>query len=238
LSGAQRRPLLLLFDIDGTLVRRAGAAHRRAIEVALARVHGVEGADVSRAEPAGRTDLEIVRRLALAHGVPAECIDERMDDVREAACETYARTAEEDLSANVLPGVFELLADLRGRDDVRLALLTGNFEPIARLKLARAGIGGFFSPWAGGFGSDAEDRAELPALARARAGGADGPWPRRRALVIGDTPRDIACARADGIGVICAATGPYPVEDLEGADAVAASAPELAPLIDARARAG
>jgi len=235
LSGAARRGLLVLFDIDGTLLRRAGVAHRRAIELALAEVHGVRGADVSRAEPAGRTDLEIVRRLALAHGVPAERIDERMDAVRDAVCATYARTVEDDLSSTVVPGMFELLADLRRRDDVRLALLTGNFEPIARLKLARAGIAGFFSPWSGGFGSDAEDRAELPALARARAGGEGGPWPRERTVVIGDTPRDIACARADGIGVLGVATGPFAASELATADAVVATAPELGPLIAARA---
>ncbi len=235
MSAGPRPPLLLLFDIDGTLLRRAGAAHRRAIEGALGEVHGVRGADVGRAEPAGRTDLEIVRRLALAHGVAAERIDERMDDVREIACATYARIVEDDLSAAVLPDVFELLADLRRREDVRLGLVTGNFEPIARIKLERAGIGGFFAPGVGGFGSDAEDRSELPALARARAGGAAAPWPRERTLIVGDTPRDIACARADGVGVLAVATGPYATEDLGGADGVAAGAGGLAPLIAARA---
>ena len=63
----------------------------------------------------------------------------------------------------------ELLEGLAARDDVRLALLTGNFEPIARLKLERAGIGHYFPPGQGAFGSDHEDRAELPAIARARA---------------------------------------------------------------------
>ncbi len=235
MSAGPRPPLLLLFDIDGTLLRRAGGAHRRAIELALAEVHGVRGADVARAEPAGRTDLEIVRRLALAHGVAAVRIDERMDDVRDRACATYARVVEDDLSATVLPGVFELLADLRRRDDVRLGLVTGNFAPIAAIKLERAGIGGFFAPGVGGFGSDAEDRSELPALARARAGTAEAPWPRERTLILGDTPRDIACARADGVGVLAVATGPYAVEALRGADGVAAGASGLAPLIAARA---
>jgi phosphoglycolate phosphatase-like HAD superfamily hydrolase len=64
-----------------------------------------------------------------------------------------------------------------------------------RVKLARAGIGDYFEPGQGGFGSDHLDRSELPAIARARADG----WPRERTVVIGDTPRDIACARADGV---------------------------------------
>ncbi len=80
---------------------------------------------------------------------------------------------------------------------MRLALVTGNFEPVARLKLARAGIGRYFPSGQGGFGSDSEDRAALPAIARRRAGPTGIPYPRERTIVIGDTPRDIACARAD-----------------------------------------
>ncbi len=84
-----------------------------------------------------------------------------------------------------------------------LALVTGNYEPIARLKLRAAGIGGFFRRGQGGFGSDHEDRAMLPQIARRRAGDDDGnPWPRAQTAVIGDTPRDIACARADGVRVV------------------------------------
>ena len=86
-----------------------------------------------------------------------------------------------------------MLEELDAREGVRLAVLTGNLEPIARLKLARAGLGRFFEHGQGGFGSDHEDRTELPAIARARAGG----YPRAQTVVIGDTPRDIACARAD-----------------------------------------
>ena len=89
-------------------------------------------------------------------------------------------------------------------------------EPVARRKLACAGIGHYFAAGQGGFGSDSEDRGELPAVARARAGG----WPRERTVVIGDTPRDIACARADGVRVIAVATGPYSAEALADADAV------------------
>ena len=109
----------------------------------------------------------------------------------------------------------------------RQALVTGNLEPIARRKLAAAGIGDRFAPGQGGFGSDAEDRAELPAIARARAGG----WARERTVVIGDTPRDIACARADGVRVIAIATGPFGAADLAGADAVVDDARAVLPVL-------
>ena len=106
--------------------------------------------------------------------------------------------------------------------------MTGNLEPVARLKLERAGLGGYFS--GGGFGSDHESRAELPAVARARA--ADPPWPRERTVVIGDTPRDIACARADRVRVAAVATGPFRVEALADADAVVDDARALLPVLE------
>ncbi|HVL31275.1 MAG TPA: HAD family hydrolase [Solirubrobacteraceae bacterium] len=224
--------LLALFDIDGTLVQRAADAHRDAIHEALRTVHGVtEPARRAGIDVAGRTDPEIARGLLLAAGVSARRIDERADDVRIAACAAYARLCPADLSAHVTPGIAELLEALAARDDVRLALVTGNYEAIARLKLRRAGIGRYFASRQGGFGSDHEQRAELPRIARRRAGG-DTPWPRERTVVIGDTPRDIACARADGVRAVALATGPFRADELRDADAVARNAHELGALLD------
>ncbi len=130
----------------------------------------------------------------------------------------------------------ELLAALAARpDDFRLSLVTGNLEPVARLKLKRAGLGRWFAAGQGAFGSDSEDRSELPAIARRRAGRLDGgrPYPRERTVVIGDTPRDIACARADGVRCIAVATGSYGAEALAEADAVVASAHGLVAALDA-----
>lgn len=216
---------LLLFDIDGTLLLRAADAHKDALHDALRQVHGLEDGQIGSVPTAGRTDLEIARHLLLDAGVPADRIEARADDVRDAACEAYARLCPADLSDTVAPGVPELLAELDARDDITLALVTGNLEPIARLKLARAGIGRFFVPGQGGFGSDDEDRTQLPAVARERA--ADGsrvPFPRERTIVIGDTPLDVLCARADGVRCIGVTTGPHGPEELEGADAVVADA--------------
>lgn len=225
--------VLLLFDIDGTLLIGAADAHRDAIGEALRAVHGVSAPDRAGMQVAGRTDMEIARMLLVRAGVSAEHVDERADDVRIAACAAYARLCPDDLSGHVTPGMGALLARLAARDDVTLSLVTGNFEPVARLKLDAAGIGGFFAAGQGGFGSDHESRAELPAFARRRAGLAGGePWPRRRTLLIGDTPRDVACARADGVRVIAIATGPYAAGALSAADAVARDARELGTLLD------
>ena len=108
-----------------------------------------------------------------------------------------------------------------------LALLTGNYEAVARLKLARAGIGKYFPTAQGAFGSDSEDRAALPAIARRRAGTAGRPYPRSETIVIGDTPRDIACARADGLRVVAVACGPFTASELGDADAVVQQPGEL-----------
>jgi phosphoglycolate phosphatase-like HAD superfamily hydrolase len=98
---------------------------------------------------------------------------------------------------------------------------------VGRLKLARAGIGRWFARSPGAFGSDAEDRAALPAIARRRAGRTGAPYPRDQTIVIGDTPRDIACARADGLRCVAVTSGPYAAEQLRAADAVARDSREL-----------
>ena len=131
-----------------------------------------------------------------------------------------------------MPGIAPVLERLAARPEAKPGLLTGNYEVVARLKLARAGIGRYFPSGQGAFGSDAEDRAALPAIARRRAGVVGVPHPRQHTIVIGDTPRDIACARADDVHCVAVATGPFTAEQLEGADAVAADAAELGRLLD------
>jgi phosphoglycolate phosphatase len=225
--------MLLLFDIDGTLVAGATAAHRDAMHQALMAVHGVD-ADVGRRplSPAGRTDGEIARAILIDAGVSALRIDERADEVQDECSRAYARLCPGDLSQTVLAGIPELLADLSDRDDLVLGLLTGNYEAVARLKLARAGIGHWFAGGPGAFGSDAEDRAALPAIARRRAGSAGAPYSRKLTIVIGDTPRDIACARADGVRCVAVASGPYGADELAAADALARDADELAGALE------
>jgi phosphoglycolate phosphatase len=213
--------VLLLFDIDGTLLLKASAAHAEAVHEAIREVYGVD--EPSKVEAAGRTDYEIARNICLLAGVTAENFDRGRDDFRVACVSAFARLCPDDLSDRVAPGMTDVLDDLHARDAVRLGVLTGNLEPIAHLKLVRAHLATFFEPWVGGFGSDHEDRTELPAIARRRA----GRYPREQTVVIGDTPRDIACARADGVRCIAIATGPFGVEELAKADVVLRSAHDL-----------
>ncbi len=225
---------LLLFDIDGTLLSGATEAHSQSLREALRAVHRVDERRMRvNFAPAGRTDGEIARLLLLGAGVSAQRIDERADAVREECCRRYARLGTTDLQHTVLPGVVDLLAALSERDDVRLGLLTGNFEPVARMKLSQAGIGHYFAGGLGAFGSDSEDRTALPSIARRHAGARGRPHPRARTVIIGDTPRDIACARADDLRCVAVATGPHPAAELAGADEVVADAYGLAEVLAA-----
>jgi phosphoglycolate phosphatase len=213
---------LLLWDIDGTLLLKASREHGQALHAAIRRVYRVE-IPQAQVEAAGRTDFAIARSILTLAGVSAERVDERLGDLRAAAVEEYARRVPSDLSERVAPHVPGVLDTLAQRGDVRHSLVTGNLEPIARMKLRAAGIGHHFADGQGGFGSDSEDRAELPGIARARAGN----HAQDDTIVIGDTPRDIACARADGVRVIAVTTGPFDAEALRGADAVCRDAREV-----------
>lgn len=231
--------MLLLFDIDGTLLVKAAAAHKEALEEALCAVHRID-LPVGRVETAGRTDPAIARSILTLAGIDAKRIDDGMAELRAASSEAYARRCPADLSATVVPGMPEILAALAAAGHV-LSLVTGNYEAIARLKLRRAGIGEHFPAGQGGFGSDHEDRAALPAVARRRAGRRcappEGPCSRAETVVIGDTPLDIACAHADGVRCVAVTTGPFVRQELVGADDVVDTPRELAAAIAALAAA-
>jgi phosphoglycolate phosphatase-like HAD superfamily hydrolase len=216
--------VLVLFDIDGTLLTGATRAHSQALDQAIQEVHRIDPAGVRKQiNPAGRTDGEIARLILLDRGVSARRIDELAGEVREACCRIYAQICPPDLSSHVVPGIPDVVAWLDERPDVTLGLVTGNYEPIGRLKLRLAGLGKWFASAPGAFGTDSEDRAALPAIARRRAGHVR----REDAVVVGDTPRDIACARADGLRCVAVTSGQFGVDELGGADAVASDAGEL-----------
>lgn len=221
------RPLLLLFDIDGTLLRGATEAQAAALHRALTDVFGITESDATEIETAGRTDLEIARELAVHHAVTTEQFDAQRDELAASWCALHAELCAPDLTHTALTGASELLGALGQDERFTLSLVTGNLEPIARLKLERVGFGGYFAAGQGGFGSDSEQRTELPPLARARA----GEWPRERTVLIGDTPLDIACARADEIECVAIAGGIYSVAELAGADRVLENISDLADLL-------
>ena len=227
--------MLLLFDIDGTLLLKASTEHKEALLEAIRTVHRIE-IPAGRVETAGRTDPAIARSILTLAGVDAKRVDDGMAELRAVSSEAYARRCPVDLRATVSTGMPEVLDALADAGHV-LSLVTGNYEAIARLKLRRAGVGDWFAAGQGGIGSDHEDRAALPAVARRRAGRrcspVEGPYDRSRAVVIGDTPHDIACAQADGVRCVAITTGPFRREQLVGADVVVDTPYEMAGAIAA-----
>jgi phosphoglycolate phosphatase len=191
----------LLFDIDGTLVR-AGAAGKLALTKALQQLFEIEAPSIDIAF-GGRTDLSISRELFAKHNIPWSLSTARSF----LAC--YATHFEQGISQykpELLPGVRPLLETLQDEGRHSLGLLTGNIELCARLKLDHFQLWDFFGY--GGFGDHHEERAGIAAhaLAQAREDWGDEIRPEET-LVIGDTPADIACARAIGAKVLAVGTG-------------------------------
>lgn len=220
---------LVLLDIDGTLVWRASTAHAEAVIAAIHEVHGP--LTLGPVDAAGKTDRHIVRALLREAGIADRAIDADMEWLLAIAVQRYEEKCPDDLTHTVLPGIPELLDELSAHGGLQLGLVTGNLEPIAHRKLTAAGLAAPLLPWVGAYGSDAEDRNRLVPVAQERAAALHGyasRWPSERTIVVGDTPHDIACARAVGAAVIAVTTGAYEREALLEADLVAGTAEELA----------
>ena len=202
---------LFLFDVDGTLVSARGAG-RRAIGRALEAVYGATG-PIATYDFRGKTDPQIVFDLMGAAGLSAVDITEHLPHFYDRYVEDLRDEIRLGGGVALMPGVAELVRRLSERADGVLGLLTGNIEAGAKIKLGPTGLLPHFR--VGAYGSDAADRDRLPAVAALRAenlaGRAISP---ERVAIIGDTPLDIACARAFGARAVSVATGGHRMEEL------------------------
>ena len=216
--------MLVLFDIDGTLVL-TGRAGVRALERALEDVCGRPGL-LEGVAVAGRTDRAIITEALRATDVAAD--DALFADVRDRYCgylhgEVRAESPHPKL---VLPGVDAALAHLeplQASGTVAVGLLTGNFVRGAEIKLE------YFDLWRrfsfGAFGDRHVNRRDLVPLAiEAAAASGAGVFQPEQLLIVGDTPADVDCAHAHGARAIAVATGNYTTAELRetGAAAVVA----------------
>jgi len=202
---------LVLFDIDGTLVRKAGPQHRQALEDAM---RAVTGGEVStQGIPVhGMLDPDIITLTLQAVGFEPGRIAELMPRIIESAQDVYDAIVPADLTDKQCPGVSDLLEHLRATDTA-LALVTGNLTRIGWRKLQRAGLDHYFL--FGAFGEMAPTRGGLArlAIARARAGGLIDP--DASIALIGDAPQDVIAANENGIRCIAVRTGITAPGDLE-----------------------
>jgi len=204
---------VVLFDIDGTLLTTGGAA-RGAFARALSEAagHPIDPAGYSFS---GKTDPQIARDILEANGVGGE----RLAVCIETSIRLYLKYFEAERprleQARLLPGVRELLDALAEREGVHTALLTGNVEPGARIKLGHFGITGYFDFSLSCFGSDDSDRYRLPALAVVRARGRLGTdFEGRQLVIVGDSEHDVLCGRSVRARAVAVGTGWTPAATL------------------------
>lgn len=199
---------LILWDIDGTILHSTGAG-MKALNKALNTVFGLSGS-FDGIEFAGRTDKLIIRQIFARFGIEysSENFSRYVDAYVAALPETLAAN-----NARVLPGISEILGNAAEHPHVAQGLLTGNLRRGAQVKLGFHDLWGYFP--VGAFADDSEVRNELGphALVRARDHwGVD--FPLERVWVVGDTPHDVACARALGARALGVATGASSVSEL------------------------
>jgi len=207
---------LLLWDIDGTILH-TGKAGETALGRAMEKLYGINRG-LQGLEIAGRTDKWIVEQLLGRDGKPNgfEEVGQFLDVYVELLADELPRR-----NGGLHPGVLGILEEAHKREELVQALLTGNIEKGARLKLTRYGVNHFFD--FGAFADDSSIRNELGPHAKRRAEEKHGEeFPPERIFVIGDTPHDVACARAIGARAIAVATGSFTKRQLKdcGADAV------------------
>lgn len=216
-DGRVSRTRLVLFDVDGTLIDAYGAG-RRALEESYAIVFGVADAaqHLDSIWFAGKTDLFIFSEVAARAGIPSRDYERRYPELEAAYLERLHASIAEHTAKRVLPGVETLLAELSGGNGLALGLMTGNLERGARIKLEPWDLNRFLPT--GGFGNDARDRAEIGAVARRRFEERLGNDLDCDAVVlVGDTPHDIAAARACGFRVLAVGTGWTDKDELRAA---------------------
>lgn len=204
-------PALVLFDIDGTLIRRLGPHHRQALEEAVRRVTGLE-TTTDHVPLHGMLDPDILAQMMRNAGAGDALIRRSMPRILEVAGALYVRSVPS-LKRKTCPGVRRLLGLLKRRGVV-LGLVTGNVPRIGWKKLERSELKHYFR--FGAFAGMRPDRAGLVRLAIGRARREGWIDARARIALVGDTPSDIRAAQANRITAIAVATGISLAEELAG----------------------
>lgn len=199
---------ILLWDLDGTLVRgKRFGTFKDYTGPMLESVFGTSGS-LREMIVSGMTDLQIVEEALRCAGITREHISERKDELRRCYIREMKRAIADGAHViEVIPGAREVLKAVDDHARYRSALLTGNIEPAAHLKVEATGLAQYFT-LPGAFGDESFDRRDLPAFAAERINRHLGvELAPKQFIVVGDTPNDVACARHFGARVIGVGTG-------------------------------
>ena len=207
---------ILLWDIDGTLIHsvRTGA-YKEYMIPALENVFGTSG-ELGQMRVSGMTDLQIVGEALRHEGFTHDDVRERLDHLRESFMAEMTRaTGNGEKFFQVLPGVPEALQAIADHPRYHSAMLTGNLEPAAYLKMKLVALDEFFT-LPGAFGDESHNRSDLPAIAAERIREhLQLNLEPHQFIIIGDTPNDIACARHFGARALAVGTGRlYTMEEM------------------------
>ncbi|MBD3230116.1 MAG: HAD hydrolase-like protein [Candidatus Lokiarchaeota archaeon] len=207
-------PHLILFDIDGTLVK-GNKAHLEAFNYVFREIFGVKDADIEEIEHHGLTDELIIRIIMKRHGIRPKEIDEKINEVKTNMIKYYQLKLPE-FPVSIVPGTRTFLEEIK--EEAVLGLITGNLKDIARIKLNSVDLWDYFS--VGGFGSENTERFRLIEYAIKRAVKLkDVKFNKNEIIIFGDTPRDIGAAKKLNLNVIGIASGKYSENALKDAGA-------------------
>jgi phosphoglycolate phosphatase len=202
---------LLLFDIDGTLTR----SHNGHVPFnqAILETFGVTG-DIRSVIPDGNTDPMIVSEIFTKGNIRVPDIDDKWQQFSSNLRQCYAQAISSGVTTvRALAGAAQLLQAVAASGILGSSVVSGNLEPMARVKLEAAGLYSYLCR--GAYGSDSPRRADLPAIAKRRCQAVSGvSIPLTECIVIGDTPRDLEAARFNHMKCILVATGRYSLEEL------------------------
>lgn len=206
-----KRPRLILFDIDGTLIRTQNGFVP--FNDAILKTFGIAG-DIRTVIPDGNTDPLILEEIFTAAGNPMDIPEEKWRSFADNLHDCYSQAIREGkATVQRLPGALELVEALGEAQAIYQGIVTGNLKVIAQTKLETAGLSAYLD--LGAYGSDSPHRIDLPAIAKKRWEEKTGrPIMPEQCIIVGDTPKDLAAARKNDMRCLLVGTGRYPAEEL------------------------
>ena len=206
--------ILVLFDIDGTILKFNNELGKRIFIDFLEKYLEREIPQESIPDFSGMTDLKILQQITEYINLPFKQLEQKLPDLWESLNSYFGEYCVDD-NFEVMPGVRQLIDELHSNQNVTLGLLTGNIKQNAYSKLKAVGLDHYFS--FGSFGCEYADRNKLPqvAIEKANTHLSKNHFKTENTIILGDSPRDIECAKSNNIPVICTATGNFSTTQLE-----------------------